>query len=134
MSQENVEIVRMFYEAGAHGDLAAMSRLMDSSIEVRDSAEVPDAGVYHGHEGFIASLTRFRNAWGEDQRHEPIEFIDMDDERVVAVVHSVGRGRGSDMPVEATWAQLFTVRNKKIVRLVSFLRKEQALEAAGLRE
>jgi ketosteroid isomerase-like protein len=61
------------------------------------------------------------------------DFIEAGDQ-VVTLVRQVGRGRLSGAEVEQRFAQLWTVRGGKIVRMEMYTDKETALEAAGLRK
>ena len=49
MSQQNVEIVRAFYERFASGDFNALAGFSDD-FEFVTSPELPDAGTYRGEE------------------------------------------------------------------------------------
>jgi ketosteroid isomerase-like protein len=53
---------------------------------------------------------------------------------VLAVYHERGHGRGSGVPFDRRVAVLLTVRTSKVSRLQYFRTREEALEAAGLRE
>jgi len=50
---------------------------------------------------------------------------------------SAGSGateRGGQVPTEADWAQIYTLRNGLIWRVENYSDRQQALEAMGLRE
>jgi ketosteroid isomerase-like protein len=69
----------------------------------------------------------------EERRVEPLEVIDVDDERVISVVRVMGRSEKFGTEITADWAWLITLgRNRKGVRVETFTDKPQALEAAGL--
>jgi ketosteroid isomerase-like protein len=62
------------------------------------------------------------------------ELIDAGD-HVISVVTSRGRGRASGVEVEwAGNAGVWTIRNGKVVRVVWFSSRKDALEAVGLSE
>jgi ketosteroid isomerase-like protein len=61
------------------------------------------------------------------------ELIDAGDE-VIAVLHERGRGKLSGAMVEGRLAHVWTVRDGKLWRLRSYATKQEALDAAGLRE
>ena len=82
MSQENVELVRHAYEAFLRGDFAASLAKWHPDVEM-DGSNLPDVGVYRGHEGILEHVTRWANMW-EDWRVELDRFIDAGDDRVVA--------------------------------------------------
>jgi hypothetical protein len=52
---------------------------------------------------------------------------------ILATVTETGRGKGSGVPVQHTFALLYTVIDGKIARITGFPSGEEALEAAGLR-
>ena len=67
MSQENVEIVRMAYDAFERGDLDAVSQLQAPTIEWQTSVEDPDAATHRGRaavrryiEGYMETFPRLR--------------------------------------------------------------------------
>ena len=133
MSEENVEIVRRVYEAAAGRDTASILALYDPEVELDATRMgVGDLGVYHGHEGLRSLFGEFHEVWGKIE-YDYEELIDAG-QHVVAVVTRHARGRASGVDVEAPLALLWTVREGKVVRVVWFLTREQALEAAGLSE
>jgi SnoaL-like domain len=60
----------------------------------------------------------------------PERFIE-DGDRVLALMTIEGRGKGSGVPVVIRSADLFTVRDGKIVSLVGYPDRAEALEAWG---
>ena len=62
-------------------------------------------------------------------RWEPLEFTDLG-HAVVVETRLVGRGRGSDVPIEAEETDVFWFRKGQIVRVQGFATKEEALAAA----
>ena len=129
MSQENVEIVRSIYRAVERGDYSS-SEWADPDIEfVAPHEERPLRGV----EAMQRSWRDFLTAW-KDFKAEPEEIIDAGEQ--VLVVEKVGvRGRGSGAPAEGLRsASLFTFRDGRVVRLVEYMDRAEALEAVGLRE
>ena len=136
MSEENVEIVRRLYDTVARRDAAAVLDLYDPEVEW-DMTRGPLAGltawgVYRGHEGLQRFFRERYEAWDEIEDHCE-ELIDAGD-RVISVTTTRGRGRSSGVEVEGTNASLWTIRDGKIVRVVWFGSRDEALEAAGLSE
>ena len=130
MSRENVEIVRRSTEAYNRGDLDEATSFMDPHIKWDMSrVPVPDPDVYRGFEGLRAFSESWEESWAALEL-EPQEFIDVGDQ-VVAVVRQAGRGRLSGAEVELSFAQLWTLRDGKIVRMEMYPNREAALEAAG---
>jgi ketosteroid isomerase-like protein len=65
---------------------------------------------------------------------EPDELIDAAD-RVVVIGRLIGKGRASGVEVEQPIAEVWTVRDGRIVRgELNYTDRGKALEAAGLRE
>jgi ketosteroid isomerase-like protein len=62
----------------------------------------------------------------------PEEYIDAGD-RVLVRVRQMARGEASGIPVEGEFWFVFETRGKRIVKLSFYSRRDEALEAAGLR-
>ena len=136
MSRENVEIVRSVYEAAESGDRTAVFALYDPAVEW-DASRAPmprligGGRVFRGHDG-LKTFFRERNAvWGEIE--DVLEELIDAGEHVVSVDSERGRGRSSGVEVEMTQYAVWTIRNGKVVRVVWFPTRSEALEAAGLR-
>ena len=131
MSRENVEVVRRAIEAWQRDDLEAWLSCLHPDIEWDTAVRgVEGTGsVYRGIEETRRFWTDFR-----EFRVELNALRDVDDERVLAFGHLRWRGPASGIEVDAPLAQVFTVRDGTIIRLVDYLSNEQALEAVGLRE
>lgn len=137
MSQENVDLVRSVYEAYDRGDSTAVFAAYDPDIEwhVRGlaSAELGFDPVYVGHDGVRAFWRLWLSAW-ETTSFEYDEFIDAG-EHVVVVQSQRNRGRTSGIELEwNSYAQVWTIREAKVMR-VEFLRtRAEALAAVGQRQ
>lgn len=116
MSQDNVETLRRGIEAFNRGDWEASLAEIHPEVKWHSPSGVPDAGVYHGHEG----VKRFFAGWAEafkGFRTEIEEMIDGGD-RVTAVTRPVGTGAASGIPMEGgVLSQTAEFRDGKIVRL-----------------
>jgi ketosteroid isomerase-like protein len=135
MSKENVEIVRQVYEAAASRDAATIFTLYDPEVELDNTRlQMPEGGrgVYRGHEGLRRFFREWHEAWGSIE-YDYDELIDAG-EQVISVVTRHARGRASGAEVEMPLALIFTLRQGKVVRVVWFRTREEALEAAGLTE
>ena len=134
MSREGLQVVRRVIEAHERGDLATVFAAYDPGIEwniARVMAPIGDfEPVYHGHEGVRAFWRVWFAAW-ETVSFEYEEFIDAGDS-VVSILNQRMRGRTSGAEVEwSSYAQVWTVRDGKIVRVEFFPTRAEALEAAG---
>jgi ketosteroid isomerase-like protein len=131
MSHPNVEVVRTFFAKQGNHDLRA--RCLHPRIEWRVRPDFPDAGVYHGQEGFQKLAARFDEVFA-DQQYHPLEFIEAGAD-VVVPLRWTARGRLSGAGfVERFETWVFTVEGDLITAVVEFGTKEGALEAVGLRE
>jgi ketosteroid isomerase-like protein len=136
MSPENVEIVRRIYDAVARRDSVTPFELYAEDIVWDVSSWRPGAlmtkTVYHGHEGVRQAWRESLSIWSEVD-FEVYELVDRGD-RVVAALREREIGRASGVPIETSHAAVWTLADGKVVRLQVFDDREQALEAAELRE
>jgi ketosteroid isomerase-like protein len=88
--------------------------------------------VCHGHDGLRAFFREWHEAW-ENVDYDYDELIDAGDQ-VVSVATRRGRGRVSGADVELHTALLWTVRDAKVVRVIWFPTRAEALEAAARSE
>ena len=105
MSQENVEVMKAFFEAWNAGDMDAVRELHDPDVIVRMPEGWPEPGPYVGREAVMRQ-------W-EQQR----ETLDAD-----------GAGQGPESNI------VVTLREGKVVRTETHPSRQEALEAVGLRE
>jgi ketosteroid isomerase-like protein len=130
MSQENVEIVGRMLHAWETGDPDTARAAYDENVVY--IFPPLDAPVSHGVTAMERAVEMWRRTW-DDYSVEVDELIDAGDH--VIVVHTQrGRGKRSGIEIELTSATVYTLLGSKIVRGEVFDTKEQALEAAGLRE
>jgi ketosteroid isomerase-like protein len=88
--------------------------------------------AYYGHDGLRTFYREWNGAW-ETVESEVEELIDAG-ERVISVETTRGRGRESGIAVEMHQCGVWTIRAGRIVRVEWLEAREEALEAAGLRE
>ena len=135
MSQENVEIVRRVYDAVARHDSAVVYSLYDPEVEWDFSrhpiGDIMSRKRHHGHQGLRDWFREWRGSW-ETIDDELLELMDAGDDHVISVVRSHGTGRSSGMHVGLRHAALWTIREAKVLRVVWFGTREEALRAAGL--
>ena len=140
MSQENVEVVRRVFEEFQAGMERGDPGAFFDSETIADDHEwiaVPAArdrrSVWRGREGFV----EFVRTWTEDFEDRSIQaerWIDAGDDRVVALTHQSGSGKGSGVPVELDLGVVSELKDGRIVRMRNYLTHAEALEAAGLEE
>jgi hypothetical protein len=93
---------------------------------VARGAEVPGIEAV---QGFLTEWTQAFDEWA----YAIDEAIDCG-EQVVLVVHERGRIKGTATEVGGTWAYLSTLHDARVSKTQVFLTKDEALEAAGLRD
>jgi ketosteroid isomerase-like protein len=136
MSQENVEIVRKVFDAAAHGDTAGVFDLYDPYVvwdATRTERGAITGKVVQGREGLLKWLREWYEAW-ETMDDILEELIDAGQQRVVSIMVQRGRGRASGIEVENRMGAVWTLQDGKIIWVVWFPSREDALEAAGLSE
>ena len=132
MSEENLQVVRAWFDAFSRGDTPAMLGLTDPSVVFTPLPDAPDLQSFHGHEGLLQGIAQTTEIW-DDFSVELREMRDFDD-HVLASLRWWGRGPSSGIQMEADTYALHTFRAGKIVRWQFFASEQQALEAAGLEE
>ncbi len=132
MSQEEIELVRRGYEAFNQRAWEAASNYLHPDIEWHDPSQLPGSAVHRGIDEVLAFWRELTDAL--DGFTIEIDRLFEADDRVVALVRSVGVGRVSGLSYERAIAQVWTVRDGRAVRVVGYDSREQALEAAGLSE
>ena len=134
MSQENVEIVRDYWKAFAAGGLDAVTEVWDPEIDWRAIEGAPDdVGEMHGRE----AVRRYLQDWVDMFEGLTVvaeELLEVEDQRVVAVIRVSGRAKLSGIETELRLAVVNSVRDGKIVRGREYIDREEALEAVGLRD
>ena len=123
-----MERLRAGYEALNRRDWSGAFRDVNPDFELTTH----EAGEYRGR----AAARRFMEdlvGSFEETVWEPEEFINRGDQ-IVVIVHFRVRPRGTDAVIENRIGHLWTVRGGKLIRVQTFPRPEDALEAAGLSE
>jgi len=94
----------------------------------------PEPGTWRGLAEMKASVRAFMSAW-QDYGIEAQHYRELDDERVLVLVQLSGRGRTSGLEIRQTQAQgaeVWRGRGGKVVRLVLYWHRDQALGELGL--
>jgi ketosteroid isomerase-like protein len=132
MSEEKVEAIRAVYERFGEGDFRASLDVVDPLVLFVQRPEFPEPGTYLG----IARLVEYTRGFLEPWSRITIEAEDITDagDTVVAAVRQRGVGRESGAATELRYFQVWSFRDRKVIRLENFRSEAEALEAAGLRE
>jgi len=127
MSQENVEVIRGGYE-----HFAVTGRVLAVPDLVWDVSKLgwPEQQIYSGPEGADQFMADWADAW-DDWELEVEDYVDAG-ARVVVIVNQRGRSKGSGVPVDMRFAQVWTLRDGAGIRMQMYASVDEALEAAGL--
>jgi ketosteroid isomerase-like protein len=145
MSEEEVEVIRAaFDEASRVQDpsgrqldaldretLAVVFRFFDPEIEVHEDPSFPEAGVYRGVEAAARYFTQFTESFDEFTL-EVEDLVDLGAGRVLMLFRLRTRGKESGATVEAHPGWIYTIRDRKAVRIEAYLDRDEAFAAAGL--
>jgi ketosteroid isomerase-like protein len=132
MAEDNIGIVRLAHGRLNEGDIDGLIELCDPDFELDMSARTLNPETYQGHEGIRRFYREVREVW-EEFRWEPLRLVDAGD-KVVVLLHSHGRGRGSGLEMARDAAMVWTVREGRAVALRFYTDQGEALKAAGLDE
>jgi ketosteroid isomerase-like protein len=92
----------------------------------------PEQQTYEGVDGARSFLQDWTSAW-DDWELEVEAFRDAGN-KVVCLVRQHGRSKAAGMPVDMSFAQVWTVRDGRQARMDMYSDRAEALEAAGLTE
>jgi ketosteroid isomerase-like protein len=132
MSRENVEIVLEAYARYNAGERTPELWFWHSDAEYHAAREDPDTAV---HRGIDAIRGQFAS-WHEAYPGLRVEILDAEasGDKVLLWVRFVGHGAASGIPLNMELAHLYTMRDGKAARVVEYMDRKEALEAAGLQE
>lgn len=121
MASANLDLVRSIFEAWERGDYSS-AEWAHPAVEFV-IVEGPSAGRSTGLAGMAAAWREFLSAW-EDYRVEADEYRDLDDGRVLVLVHSNGRNKTSGLELRQMQTTggtcLFHVVSGRVTRLVIY--------------
>jgi ketosteroid isomerase-like protein len=131
---ENLDLVRSIYAAWERGDYSSAD-WADADIEFV-SVDGPEPGSWRGRTAMAAMWAGFLAAW-HDHRVEVEEYRRVDDERVLVLNRVRAEGKTSGFEIGETntdHANLFGLRDGKVVRLDLHWHRDRALADLGLEE
>jgi ketosteroid isomerase-like protein len=134
VSQDSAELlIRKVHDRWLQGDFAT-PEFFDPDVEFvligADAVGAP--GEWRGIDALWAVLVDWFQAW-DDYRIEATRFISRGNQVLVIQRHTA-RGRESGLRFDHEIGLLTTVRNSKIVRLVGYWNKSEAIDAIDVNE
>ena len=131
MSQENARIVGLAHEYLNEGDINGLIALCDGDFELDMSARALNPETYRGHAGIRRFYSEVSEVW-EEFRWEPLRFLEAAD-KVVVLLHSHGRGKGSGLEMARDAAMVWTVAEDRLRSVRFYTGQAEALEPPGCR-
>jgi ketosteroid isomerase-like protein len=129
-----IPVLRAAYAAFNRGDFDSAVAPLDPQIDWVEPTEFPGGGTYHGREAVKDYLKQSRDSWAEGSS-EPERFITSRD-HIVVFVYARFRAKDNDNKdwQEVRLADVYTIRNGKIVEMHAFANRQAALIWAGAKQ
>ncbi|HEX8743273.1 MAG TPA: nuclear transport factor 2 family protein [Thermoleophilaceae bacterium] len=124
----NAGVVRSLFDDFNRGDYEAAFQKIAEDVDWHEPPDMPDAGGgYRGHEGMVSGFGRFLSAW-EHIRADLVQVVERG-ERVVVMTRWRGLSKGTGIEVDQWIAQIYELREGRVVRVRQFRTLEEALAA-----
>jgi ketosteroid isomerase-like protein len=122
-------LVRALFGDFNSGDFEAALAKLDPDVDWGEPPDMPETvGSYEGRRGVVAEFGRFMSAWAElDVDLEEVHEVG---ERVVVLTHWRGRSKGAGIEVDQRVAQVYELRDGRVIKVRQFRRLSEALAAA----
>ena len=135
MSEENVELGHRVFEGVNRSGFDGMLPFLDPQVEWHTDPSVPEPGVYRGREGVADYVRGLFSLTGGTVRFEVERIVSIPGDRIFCQVTAYSTPEGSGREVALMdWCLIGTVHQGRIAAIHSYLRLDEALEAAGLSE
>jgi hypothetical protein len=132
MSPENVALVRSIYADWGRGDFSS-SVWADPQIEFA-FVDGPEPGSWSGRPAMAQRYGEWLRGW-RDFRAQLEELIVVDSTQILVLVRNTARGRVSDVEMDQrSVANLFEIKDRKVVRFALYWSRDRALADVGLAE
>jgi hypothetical protein len=131
---ENLDLVCSIVAAWERGDFSS-AEWAHAEIEYTMVGGVDD-GTWRGPSAMAQRWGEWLSAWDE-LRVEAEDYRELDRERVLALLRTIGRGRTSGMDIAQTHvkgAVLFCLVHGRVARLVQYWDRNRALADLGLKD
>ena len=124
------DIVRRAHDALNRGDAEALAALCAPDFRLDMSDRVFNPEVYVGHDGIRRFMGEVHEVW-ESFTWEPTDVKEADD-LVLALVRSVGHGRGSGLDIERHSAMVWRIPGETLHAMIFYRDPLAARRAAGI--
>jgi ketosteroid isomerase-like protein len=126
MSEENEEVIRRVWDAYARADFDQIRAHSDPAVLMITLEE----GPLYGIEAVRKNHERWWEAW--ESSETTVEEVIGNEDRVFVMARFHGRGRVSGAEVKGSHFEVYTLRDRKVIRVEEFSERGDALAAAGL--
>jgi ketosteroid isomerase-like protein len=120
------EVIARWAEVLRRGELG--EEFWGDDLEIVNAEGWVVETIYRGHEGLRQWWHDLAEAFS-DFRMEMDEITPLDEQRALTVQRFIGRFRTTEIPLDAEWASVVTVKDGRIVHAIGYLTKELALRA-----
>ena len=128
MSQDNVDFLRLGYEALHRGDTETFETMSGERLDPDFTFHSHWTGrVFKGIPGTREWISDTRETW-DDYEQDVEEIVDLGDD-VLVVGRASARGAGSGVPVTQEFAVVWTFEGERAIRARSFPSRAEALKA-----
>ncbi len=128
----SLDLVRAIYAGWERGDFGS-AEWAHPDIEF-EFADGPEPGLWTGREAMSRRYGEWLSGF-HGFRAEPEQYVEVDSNRILVLVHNSGRGRTSGVEFEQrTVANYFEVRDGLVTRLVLYWDRARALADLGLEQ
>ena len=129
-TEENVQVVKDFFEAMGSGNRQSLLALVAEDIEwIIPGEDWPLAGTHRGHAG-LAALLRKASDTVETSFPKPPEFVAQGD-RVLVVGFATGKVKATNKTFDDDWVFAITVRNGKVTNIREYVDTQALAWAAS---
>jgi ketosteroid isomerase-like protein len=119
MSSENVKVVSDIYDGFiVHKSLDNLFGSLHPDVVITEAASLPFGGTYRGIAGVQDLFGQMFATW--DDLAIAVEQLFDGGEQVVAILHLTARAKATGTPVDMQLAELWTLREGKVVALKPF--------------
>jgi ketosteroid isomerase-like protein len=132
MHEHIIDGLRRAYAAFSRGDIQGAIDAVEPAPDILwiEPEEFYAGGTYHGPEGVARYLTLSHNA-SEKVQSVPEEILE-NGNSILVLVHFQAWPKGGGQPREGHIADVYTVRDGKIVRMQAYSDSDVARRAVGL--
>src|SRR4051794_22135698 len=108
MSEEDARLALLQegVDAFNRGEAGPVLAIFADDIECHVAPDLMNAGTYHGHDGYLAMVTAWDEAWGTVTA-DIVGTEELPHDHLLVEIHQRAVGAGSGVPVEMTLCWLF---------------------------